>query len=71
LVEACDENQLRLSISDNGCGFDTSSAKRGYGLRIMQSRADLVSASFKVNSALGGPTTVTVEFNRYDVAAAD
>ena len=70
-VKTLDESQVQLTINDDGRGFDTTSSKLGYGLRIMESRASLVDASFTAESKLGGPTTVTAIFQRYDAAAAD
>jgi len=70
-VKTLDESQVQLTINDDGRGFDTTSSKLGYGLRIMESRASLVDALFTAESKLGGPTTVTAIFQRYDAAAAD
>ena len=70
-VTTLDDSSVQLSIRDDGRGFDTTSSKLGYGLRIMESRASLVDASFTVESKVGGPTTVTAIFPRYDAAVAD
>jgi len=70
-AKTVDANHVQLSIRDDGRGFDTTSSKLGYGLRIMESRASLVDASFTVHSKLGGPTTVNAIFHHYDAAAAD
>jgi two-component system, NarL family, sensor kinase len=43
-----------LSISDNGCGFDTHNRHRGDGLRNMQMRADKGRASVKIESSEKG-----------------
>lgn len=63
-VKPVDEGRTQLSIRDDGCGFDTALIRNGYGLRIMRSRANLVDATFTVESKLGEPTAVTVTFNR-------
>jgi signal transduction histidine kinase len=43
-----------LTISDNGCGFDTHNRHRGDGLRNMQMRADKGRASVKIESSEKG-----------------
>jgi len=67
-VKTHDASNVKLCIRDDGRGFDTTSSKLGYGLRIMELRATLVDASFTVESEPGGPTTVTALFLRYDAA---
>lgn len=52
---------VRLSIQDNGRGFDKSSAPlNSLGLGIMQERAQKIGAEFTINSQIGEGTTVTV-----------
>ena len=59
--------RLRMSVIDNGTGFDIHEAsiravKRGsLGLMSMQERARLIGADLKIDSAPGKGTTVTVE----------
>jgi len=61
---ADDENaQMRLSIRDNGCGFDTSSITHtGLGLFNMQARAAQMMGTFHIqsNSAIG--TILSIDF---------
>ena len=53
---------LRLSVSDNGRGFDASAvAGGGYGLRSMTERAEIIGARLTVHSAPGDGTRVVVE----------
>lgn len=66
-----------MTIRDDGHGFDTSRQSSparqssGYGLRIMRMRAKLINAALEIESAQGGPTTVTMTLESQDVAAAD
>jgi signal transduction histidine kinase len=50
-----DEVQGTLSISDDGCGFETSSLNNGnsaqYGLKGVQERLELIRGSFKLESS--------------------
>lgn len=53
---------LRLSISDDGCGFRISAEKnKGLGLSTMRERALLMNASLKISSSPDEGTTVSVE----------
>jgi signal transduction histidine kinase len=54
-----------LTIADDGCGFDPTASRRpaqdhGWGLMIMQERAEAVGADLKVQSAPGRGTQVIV-----------
>ena len=54
-----------LTIADDGCGFDPTASPRpardhGWGLMIMQERAEAVGADLKVQSAPGRGTQVIV-----------
>ncbi len=54
-------NQTRLVISDNGCGFDPANLSPGhYGLRIMEERAESIGAELIINSEKGKGTTLEV-----------
>jgi signal transduction histidine kinase len=52
-------DELALSISDDGVGFDPSTARRGVGLRSMAERAETLGGSLEVRSAPGRGTVVT------------
>ncbi len=52
-------DELALSISDDGVGFDPSTARRGVGLRSMAERAETLGGSLEVHSAAGRGTVVT------------
>jgi PAS domain S-box-containing protein len=56
---------IKLTIADDGCGFDSSAARRpardrGWGLMIMKERAASLGAALTVESATGRGTRVTV-----------
>lgn len=51
---------FRVLVRDNGCGFDPSQVPQDrFGVRAMMGRAELVGGSVVIDSAPGGPTTVT------------
>jgi signal transduction histidine kinase len=58
------DDRLRLTVSDQGPGFDTrqadSSAGPGLGLAGMRERAELLGGTFAVESSIGFGTTVRV-----------
>ena len=63
--QRCEGGELLLSIADDGCGFLPGEASpqptgSGWGLTIMRERAELIGASFRVDSAPGAGTTVTL-----------
>ncbi len=52
---------IEVTIHDNGTGFEPGRvAASHFGIRAMRGRAELVSGKLNVDSALGGPTTVTL-----------
>ena len=56
---------IRIVIHDNGCGFDPSPVPSDrFGIRSMTGRAELVGGSLHIDSAPGGPTTVTFVTNQ-------
>ncbi len=62
-----DHKQIRMTVSDNGKGFDTKTALKksggqgSLGLTSMRERADLIGASLKMESIPGKGTTIQVE----------
>jgi signal transduction histidine kinase len=58
----CDDKTLKLSISDNGVGLDTSglATSSGHGIRNMRSTAQELGGSLEIASAPGKGTTVSV-----------
>ena len=64
-IGVCD-GMLRLVIADDGAGFEPSLAPKadergGWGLMTMAERADAIGGRFRVESAIGKGTRVTVE----------
>ena len=56
------ENALRLTIADNGKGFDPKSPRRGhYGVTTMRERAAKVGGETTIDSAPGQGTRITLE----------
>jgi len=53
-------HNLELFVSDNGRGFDPSSAKRGLGLNNIINRAELFNGKAEIKSIPGQGSTVTV-----------
>ena len=54
---------IRLSIADNGGGFDVAASHgRGLGLASLQERCRMLSATLKLNSIIGSGTTIHVEY---------
>lgn len=65
------DNRVRLTISDNGIGFDTDSSGQttdhsGWGLISMKERANSLNGKFKVISEPGDGTIIVVEVNHDD-----
>ena len=58
-LDAPREGWLRLSVRDDGQGFDMECAPRGLGLATMQDYAGAVDGECKIQSVSGGGTEVT------------
>ncbi|MFB6456408.1 sensor histidine kinase [Chitinophaga sp. Hz27] len=61
--QAYDQQQLRLSINDNGIGFDLNTVlanNTGMGLSSILRRAALVGASVDINAVPGTGTTIKI-----------
>lgn len=63
----CQNSVLRLSIKDDGKGFDSSETFDGQGLRSITRRADALGGDLKIESANG--TTVEFEMNLQNASA--
>jgi PAS domain S-box-containing protein len=58
------QDGVKLEVCDNGVGFDIEELKTsGFGLNIMQERADAIGANLQISSSPGEGTTVIVEWN--------
>ncbi|TRX31237.1 ATP-binding protein [Flavobacterium sp. ZT3R18] len=62
-IERKDSNILKMSISDDGQGFDLISKKGGIGLSNMKERTNSLKGQFKVESKIGEGTKIEVVFN--------
>jgi signal transduction histidine kinase len=69
------EEEARLSIRDNGCGFDAgrkfqqkAMPEEGYGLRGIRERIELVGGTFHVESQAGRGTQLLVTVTRTGLA---
>jgi signal transduction histidine kinase len=51
---------VKVDVSDNGSGFDSMSATRGFGLVGMRERAELAGGKLAIASKRGEGTTVSV-----------
>ena len=55
-------DQLVITASDDGVGFDIASAEKGSGLINMKSRAELIGATFDMQSKPNEGVTLTVNY---------
>jgi PAS domain S-box-containing protein len=55
---------VRLAVRDDGIGLSRETRHKGMGLRIMQSRATLIGASFDIQPGKSGGTGVTCSWKR-------
>ena len=53
---------LKLSITDNGIGFNAETGRGGFGLENMQERARQIQADFVIKSEIDNGTEVTVNW---------
>ena len=58
-------NQLQLTIRDNGDGFEHTKLSEGNGLQNMQSRCKLIKADFDISSSIGQGTFITISVPLY------
>jgi two-component system NarL family sensor kinase len=56
-------DNLTITVEDNGKGFDTTSPRRGMGLKNVESRVRSLYGEFQIDSAPGKGTTVYMEFD--------
>ena len=62
-IQRKDGNLLKLSITDDGQGFDTKNKKDGIGLSNMKERAHSLKGQFSIESKIGEGTKIEVLFN--------
>lgn len=56
------EDKLKITIQDNGVGFDEKQIEKGSGLINMKSRAELIGVDFDLQSQLGKGTTLDLTY---------
>ena len=57
-VQLWSDDEIHLTVSDSGAGFDLEAARRGRGLGLMEQRLRLVNGTFSVDSQPEKGTTV-------------
>jgi signal transduction histidine kinase len=59
---------IRLDFKDNGIGFNKDTIVHGFGLKNLQSRAQLIKADIRTHSVIGKgtQTTITLNINKLD-----
>jgi signal transduction histidine kinase len=64
-LQAYRENKsyIRILISDNGKGFDTTNTTVGIGLTNLRHRSKLINASIDIDSQPGKGTNITIHIN--------
>jgi two-component system sensor histidine kinase DegS len=58
-----DETNTRLSVDDNGKGFDSGHVldEKGLGLRLIKERVDLLGGTMDIDSNIGQGTRITIQ----------
>lgn len=62
-IQKKENNILKLSITDDGQGFDIKNKKGGIGLNNMKERANSLKGQFNIESKIGEGTKIEVVFN--------
>jgi signal transduction histidine kinase len=62
---------VRLSVADDGCGFDAREESSGYGLGNMRKRAETIDAELTVRSSPGGGTSIVATWSPSTSASSD
>ncbi len=55
------EDRVRVSVDDNGRGFDPDSVQQGHslGLKLIRERAEMLGGTFEIDSAVGKGTRIS------------
>lgn len=61
-IQLIDNHILKLSIIDNGVGFDVNGVKKGIGLSNIKERTNSLKGHFEIKSKIGEGTEITVAF---------
>lgn len=59
-MHVLDENNIAMSINDNGIGFDINTTKKGIGLKNMQQRIDAVGGKINIQSTKNSGTSIFI-----------
>lgn len=62
-IQRKEGNLLKVSITDDGDGFDIKNKKNGIGLNNMRERANSLNSKLKIESKIGKGTKIEVTFN--------
>lgn len=66
-VGADGNDEIVMTIADDGVGFDTTATRNGFGLDGMRERTDLAGGSFEVDSRVAGSTVLTIRLPASEV----
>ncbi len=66
-----DEDKFIISIQDLGKGFDISQTTNTIGLKSMRGRAEMINATFDIQSTIGEGTKIKVLLPKANVPAVD
>ncbi len=68
-----DENITRVSVSDNGKGFDPNTVEKqeGLGLRLIRERVDLLGGSMEVDADVGKGSRISFQVPTLELAAGN
>jgi two-component system sensor histidine kinase DegS len=58
-----DDVDLRLSVSDDGLGFELDDVQKGMGLINMRERAQRLGGQFEIESEVGSGTKVSIRLS--------
>lgn len=61
-IQLIDNRILKLSIIDDGAGFDVSAVKKGIGLSNIKERTNSLKGHFEIKSKIGNGTQIIVTF---------
>ena len=62
LTLVCAPDYVKLTVVDNGIGFDNNEYHQGLGLRSMRERVELLSGKFSLKSKIGEGTCIEIMF---------
>ncbi len=62
VIELYRDTEIKLSIIDDGVGFDPTSKRKGIGLNNIQTRTELYTGEMEIKSAPGSGCTVRIKF---------